>query len=402
MSAAIRLTVATLIGSAAALALVRPAAAQQANAANSADALETIIVTAQKRSEDVQTVPMSITTISQDELARQGATQLADFAGYVPGLQFFSLGTPGQAELSLRGIPPLGSSSTVATYLDETPLGSSGAYSNAAGNVLDMLPYDVQSFEVLRGPQGTLYGASSLGGLIKYVTRTPDLNHYSVHLGTDVFALDGADKAGLGGRISVNVPLLADKLAMSASFSRENTPGYIDNALTGARHQNDYSQQAARVALLWKPNEDLSVTVSGLQQKIIASNNSTVALTPGLVPVFGDFKYDNHMPERLDQTFNYFSATVDYNLGWADLVSATSYSNTRTDQIQDATLQYGVLFPLFGFPAGESAFYSDVQLRKTTEELRLTSKPGEHVEWLAGVFYTHENSQNNQLATAQL
>ncbi|MBV8805772.1 MAG: TonB-dependent receptor, partial [Sinobacteraceae bacterium] len=358
---------------------------------------------AQKRSEDVQTVPMSITTLGEQDLQRLHAEQLTDYAGYVPGLQMQASGTPAQGSISLRGISPIGNSSTVAMYLDETPLGSSSNFSNGASTVLDLLPYDIQGFEVLRGPQGTLYGASSLGGLLKYRTKAPDLEQFSGQVGTDVFSIDGGDKAGYQGRAAVNVPIVSGSLALRASFARQNTPGIIDNALSGARSQNPYSQQLTRIALLWKPTENISLSLSGIQQKIKADNNTYAALdATSLQPVYGKLKNDNIVPEPFAQDLDYFSATLNVNLGWADLISATGYSSTRTDTVTDATLIYGVVLPALGYPAGESTFNSDVRLRKTTEEVRLASKPGGTLEWLLGTFYTHENSQNDQLVSAQL
>jgi iron complex outermembrane recepter protein len=402
MSGVNRITVASLVG-AAALTWSQTSAADTPNTAGSdANVLEVIIVTAQKRSEDIQDVPVSMTSVSQEQLDQLHATQLTDFAGYVPGLQFASTGQPSQGSVSLRGISPLGSSATIATYLDETPLSSSSLYGNASSQVLDLLPFDLSSFEVLRGPQGTLYGASALGGLIKYVTKPPDLLSFSGRIGGDVFSEDGADKAGGGGHASVNVPLLPGTLGLTASFARENTPGVIDNAVTGEKDQNAYSQQVGRVAVLWKPSDDLSLTVTGIQQKIEADNNLNVALDPtSLRPIYGNLKNDNIVPETLDQDLDYFSATLNYNLGWGDLVSASSYSRTRTDTVTDATQIYGVLVPEFGGPTAKSGFDSDVELRKITEEVRLASKPSDTVEWLLGGFYSHENSQHNQVVTAQ-
>lgn len=393
----------TVILGAAAIAPVRAAMAQSAAAGSDQGAtLQEVVVTAQKRREDIQTVPISMTAIGQEALERLHATQLADFAGYIPSLQMEFNGTPAQGSISLRGIPPLGSGATIANYLDETPLNGSSLYGNASAAVLDLLPFDIQSVEVLRGPQGTLYGANALGGLIKYVTKLPDLDHVSGRLGGDTFSLDGAGKAGYGGHANINLPILPGRLAVSASFAREQTPGIIDNALSGAKSQNPYSEQVGRLALLWKPNDDISLSLSGIQQKVEADNNTYVALEPvSLQPIYGKLKNNNILAEPSTQDLDYFSATLNVNLGWADLVSATSYSNTRFDSVTDASLLYGVLFPVFGAPAGKSAFDLDVQLRKTTEEIRLASKPGDTFEWLVGGFYDHEGSENNQLVTAQ-
>ena len=114
--------------------------------------------------------------ISEEQIENLHATQLSDFQALVPGLYVSTNGAPGKTQVSLRGVAPLSSGATVGTYLDETPLGSSGIYQAANFFALDLLPYDIARIEVLRGPQGTLYGAGSMGGLIKYVTVAPDLS----------------------------------------------------------------------------------------------------------------------------------------------------------------------------------------------------------------------------------
>ncbi|MEP7243678.1 MAG: TonB-dependent receptor plug domain-containing protein, partial [Gammaproteobacteria bacterium] len=129
-------------------------------------------MTAQKRAENIQDVPISISVIRGDDLVKSGSAQLTDFAGYLPGLQVDNSGTPGRSTLSLRGIVPLGTNVTVGTYLDDAPLGSSSSHARASEYSLDLLPYDTERIEVLRGPQGTLYGASSIGGLIQIGSNT--------------------------------------------------------------------------------------------------------------------------------------------------------------------------------------------------------------------------------------
>src|SRR5256886_12620741 len=146
---------------------------------------ERVVVTAEKREENIQEVPSSISVINDVELDNLHATQLTDYAPYVPGFQVNSAGSPGQTTISLRGIADITSGATVATYIDETPMGSSGIYQRADINELDLLPYDIRRVEILRGPQGTLYGANSIGGLIKYVTIDPSLTAEEFHIGGD-------------------------------------------------------------------------------------------------------------------------------------------------------------------------------------------------------------------------
>ncbi len=372
------------------------------DAADSAT-LGTIIVTAEKRSEDVQQVPMSIGVIGETELENLHATQLTDYAGYIPGFTVVNGGSPGQAMLGIRGVSPLSAGSTVATYIDETPLGTSSNYGGGSTDVLDLLPYDFQSVEVLRGPQGTLYGAVALGGVLRYVTKQPDLDQWSWRVGADGFTTEGGSDAGYGGRFGFNAPIVAGQLALSASFARQDSPGYVDNVRTGEKDQDSFSQQVAHVQLLWQPSDKFSVKLQAIQSKIDTDSSSAVALDPiSLKPIYGDLKDDNYVPEPYKKDVNYYNATVNWDLGFADFVSATSYSDNTQHSVVDATLVYGVAFPAFGLPSpGISAVSYDLKLYKTTQEFRLTSKSDGPWEWLLGAFYTDENSKQNQAASAQ-
>lgn len=365
--------------------------------------LAPVIVTAQKRSEDVQKVPISISVIDNEQLEQFHATELADYAGYVPGLQMSSTGTPGLASIGIRGITPVGANATVAMYIDDTPMGSSSFYATAAGDVLDLLPYDVDSFQVFRGPQGTLWGAGALGGVIQYVTRQPDLEQTSLRIGGDVSSMTHSGDLGYGARASANLPLAPGQFALTASVSRQQTPGFIDNTRTGEQDQNGYSQSGGRVALRWKASEDLSASLSAIKYKVDADSNTTVALDPvTLKPVYAKDRNDNYVPEASKRDLDYFSATVNWNVGFADFVSATGYSHTGVHSLTDLSLQYGLLFPLLGLPSpGLSLFDQKLSLYKATQEFRLASKPGDHFEWLVGTFYTNENSRKYQDISAQ-
>ncbi|MEA3176622.1 MAG: iron complex outerrane recepter protein [Gammaproteobacteria bacterium] len=363
--------------------------------------LEEIVVTAQKRTEDVQDVPAAVTAISSQLLEDLHATQLTDVGGYVPSLQVNSAGTPGQTSLSIRGIAPVGPGATVATYIDDTPIGSSSAYGGGIAFALDLLPYDMQRIEVLRGPQGTLYGASSMGGLLKYVLTTPSLDHLEMHAGGDVFGMSSAGKAGGGGRMTLSGPVIDGKLGVTASYASEYTPGFIDNSVTGEADQNAYRQQSGRLGLLWSPSDALSVKLNALYQKTDAEGNGSIALdSTTLQPLVGGRNDNNLTPQPFEKDIQYFTAAIDYKLLWADFVSATSYSKTRTDQTQDASYTYGVAFPAFGFPAGTSQYRYVLHLKKYTQEFRLQSPTGAKLEWLGGLFWTYEDSGNYQSPTA--
>lgn len=365
--------------------------------------LGAVMVTAQKRSEDMRKVPASISVVSSDQLDKQHVSQLSDLAGSLPGVQIDTGGTPGRTSISLRGISSLGVGAVVGTYIDDTPLGSSANFARSSSYALDLLPYDIERIEVLRGPQGTLYGAGAMGGLLKYVTKDPDLTSFSGRIGGGVSTISGGSGNGWDGRATVNLPLIKDQLAITASLSQNSTPGYVDNVRTGQNGINDVNQRSARVAVLWQPNEDISLRMSALHQSIDASNKAIIALDPTTQqPLYGDQKSDKALPEPFSKRVNFYAATLNWSLPWADFVSATSYSTTSTHDLDDESVTYAPLFPLISnYPAGLSVFKLDLGLKKVTQEFRLSSKPGGNIEWLAGAFYTREVSSNYQVQTAQ-
>lgn len=376
--------------------------------------LEEVIVTAQKRVENVRDVPASISVLGGTQLENLHATNLLDYAAYVPGLAITPGGSPGQVGLSLRGLSPLSEAATVGTYIDDAPLGSSGSWGRSIRLGLDLLPYDVQRIEILRGPQGTLYGVNTLGGLLKYVMRAPDPNRFEARVGAEVSSIEGAGDAGWGARASVNVPIVDDKLALRASYFNQRTPGYINVAPTGRRDANTARQEGGRLALLWQATEDLSIKLSSVLQNIDSNEDAVVSLDSiTLTPLRGELSNTNDLPEVFRQKLQFHLANVSWNLGWADFVSVSSYARTTTRDDSDFSAPFGSLVPLFcgfvpGCPAqnaagrGLSAFLVDLEFEKYTQEFRLASaaQDEDRVDWLVGAFYTDEDSLNHQVITA--
>jgi outer membrane receptor protein involved in Fe transport len=369
--------------------------------------LSEVLVTAEKRTESVQNVPAAVSVVGGAELENLQAVQLTDYASYVSGLQVDSGGTPGQTQITLRGIDANGGGATVGTYIDDSPLGSSSLFAQGASYQLDLMPYDIERVEVLKGPQGTLYGASTMGGLVKYVLRAPDLKDFEARAGVDLFDIDGAGTLGRGVRATVNLPVIEDKLAIRASYSNRLTPGYIDDGATGAKNQNTDREQAGRLSVLWQIASKLSLKLTAMAQSVNADSASVetvsviplryvagapVGFSPG-APVDGDLT-DSHVPTlRYRQRMQFFSATLDWDLGWASLTSATSYSQALNDINFDLTPGFGGAIPDVtdgAVPAGLTPFYTRLDLYKTTEEVRLASPGGGPIEWLFGLFYTDE------------
>ncbi|MFC4313108.1 TonB-dependent receptor [Steroidobacter flavus] len=376
--------------------------------------IDEIVVTAQKRSESVQDVPVSVSAFAEEQLTRVHATQLQDYAAYMPGINITNGGSPGQTSITLRGIAPVGPGSVVGTYVDDTPLGASNNYARATGFALDLMPYDIERVEVLRGPQGTLYGAGSMGGLLKYVLKEPSADALEFRAGVEGSDVSGADDLGWGARAGVNVPL-GDTVALRASYFQQNTPGYIDNLYTGKQDMNELEQSGGRLALKWQINENASLKIGGMWQRLDSDNNGSMAL--GLTSVdpyrgtrsFGDLGTSIPNEEPFSKDVDYYSATLNWGLGWGEFVSATSYSKTHTSQTQDASITFGAFFPIYSvllelpgapFDPGLAKFNITLDHEKWTQEFRLASSGEGAIQWRIGAFYTEEDSKNEQIVDA--
>jgi len=382
-----------------------PAMAQDSSAPPLADdpasatTLDMVVVTANKRVENVREVAASISVIGERQLENMGANSLSDYANLIPGLQVQNSGSPGLTRVSLRGIAALSSGATVATYIDEVPVGSSGIYQGASSLMLDLLPYDISRIEVLRGPQGTLYGAGAIGGLLKYVTRAPETSGEEVRLGLGLRSVNGGEQ-GWNARFGASLPLQPDRLGLRVSFARNSIPGFTDNAVDGRENINDGEQIGARAALSWD-GDAFDADLSMLHQRIRSDDRAGVALDGTTqAPLFGEDDDLAWQPRPFAKDLTLFSLSVDWDLGWGNFISATGWSETDTlDQI-DSSIQFGeVADGLLGLPEPGSSFvrYS-FGLDKFTQELRLASKGGGTFEWMVGAFYTKEDALQSQFA----
>ncbi|QRN55336.1 TonB-dependent receptor [Dyella caseinilytica] len=363
--------------------------------------LGTVIVTANKREERLQDVPMAVSVVSDTQLERENATSFTDYASQVPGLNIISSGE-GWTQLVLRGITS-GSrqpNATVGTYIDDTPYGSSTVY--AAGSMLtpDIDPNDLERIEVLRGPQGTLYGSNTLGGLVKFVTAPPDTTQASARVGVDTSSIAGGG-SGYGTHATVNIPLIANTLALRVNVYDRDDPGYIRNITTGQSDIDKAKVSGSRAQLLWTPNDKVSVRFSALAQNLRSDGlaNQGIDINPAtLQPIYG---WPNQARAAGTGMFKIkyrlYDLSVNADFGWAKLVSTTSYGTLRFNENTDITDLYGpVLNPIFGLTNGGYSEYQPIALNKVTQELRLQSPADQTWEWRAGAFFTHEHTTDNQ------
>lgn len=371
-----------------------------------------VIVTANKRAENVRTVAAAVSVVKGDSLVLQKREQLVDYVANMPGVTVNSMGSAGQSSITVRGIPPLTTGSKVATYIDEAPLGSSGIWAAQSAFQLDLLPFDLDRIELLRGPQGTLYGASAMGGLLKYVLLTPNTHRFEGEAGVDLSAVDGAGQTGETVQGRVNLPIKDDVLAVSLSGFYESTPGYIDNVYDGRSDVNPNRRYGGRAALVFKPTDTLTIKLNALSQSIDSRDDATISLLnpdQAVQPDGSILVRGGKSPGRLseDKAFlapfrsdvDFYSGTVDWNPGAVDFISATSWSHDQIVHVADDSLSFGSYFPLFGIPAGLVRSTLDLQLDKFTQEFRVSTPADKPVSGLLGVFYTNERATNDQLVS---
>jgi iron complex outermembrane receptor protein len=358
--------------------------------------LEEIVVTAQKREERLIDTPQSVSVLSADSLAKLGATQFRDFANTVPGLNF-QTGGAGFNQLSLRGVTTgYDITPSVGNVVDDVPYGSSSAFARGAQLALDVGLFDIDRIEVLRGPQGTLYGASTMGGLIKYVTKQPNANRFGVDIQTGISdTKDGG--VSYVGAAAVNLPLVADEAAVRASGFYSRDGGYIDDVALNRQDVNRSNIYGGRFDLLLTPNDALTVGFGAVIQDISRDGTATSDYTLDRVPVYGRLDQFRLIPETFDQRFRLVSGTANYDFGPVKLTSVSSYQTIRSNFIVDDSPNLVPILQLF-FGRSYSAVEvgNDVSTDKFTQEVRLASDNSGPMEWLIGGFYTHEISDNHQ------
>ncbi|WP_404712992.1 TonB-dependent receptor [Sphingomonas sp. MMS24-J13] len=386
---------AVLLASGAAIALASPSPAE--TSAADGDQQGEIVVTAQKREERLIDVPQSVSVLTPQALEAVHAERFADYFTRLPSANIVE-DQAGQTRLILRGINTGGVGATVATYVDETPYGSATSLANGAILTPDIDPFDLKRVEVLRGPQGTLYGANSLGGLVKYVTVAPstDAIHFAGEAGVE--SVDHGS-TGWSGRAALNLPV-GDAIAIRGSGFYRHDPGYIDDPKLGS-DVNDGKTYGGRVSLLVKPTDRLTLRGTAFLENIRSNGSNTIdvdAVT--LTPIVGRLAHSRTVAEPNNVDYRIYNATAAYDLGSVNLISSSSWGTLDQAAIQDASGLYGpLLTDAFGQPLGALVNQGVLQ-RRFTEEVRLASSGKRRFEWTVGGFYTRERNAIDQTLDA--
>ena len=399
MNTNLRLRPASLVATAVALALAQGAIAQEAPTA-----LGEITVTARKRAESLQDVPFAISARTGEALQAAGAQNIEDVSRNVAGLSVQNLG-PGQSQVGIRGISAgkidrdlAGVKEQVGVYMDESVISLSLFTPD-----LDL--YDLSRVEVLRGPQGTLFGSGSLAGTVRYISNQPDL---SDGYGDFEVGLNTISGGGDGGfiRSMFNVPL-GDRAALRVVGYFNELPGYIDARGPGGaldENVNDGQRQGGRVALRWELTDNISVTprviyqdvnINGFNRQdvwnILANPFTTTEPRVNL----GEREQYRQLEEEFDEEFFLGDLTMDFDFGPAVLTSVSSVTNRNLLVSRDATqltgsVTFDILFP--GATSDQVRLNSNLrdntEVEVFTQELRLASDYDGRFQWVLGGFYS--------------
>jgi iron complex outermembrane receptor protein len=380
--------------------------------------LEEIVVTAEKRESTVQATPIAMTALSAGDLAAENVGSIQDLVGAIPGISLRTAG-PGQTEYEMRGLGSAGGSvATVGFYIDETPLSASAVALNGR-TVIDADLFDLNRTEVLRGPQGTLYGAGSMGGTIKLVTNPPKLHAFEGEAAVDASQTTGGSTNGRGS-LMLNLPI-GDIAALRVVTTGKYISGWIDRKVIAAGqfpfptnfgncgvyycnrgdvqdapvaedHKNSNLERfvSTRAALLVQPADALSITGNFMYQRIDADGYNNYQAT-GTSPIGNEAIYQPYdIKEPYYDAFHMFSLKVSYDMAFANLTSASSYWQRDVYQATDST---EALQNIFNYTAFVPNLYSENDRTwQVAQELRLTSRGEGDFQWVGGLYYSDLHS----------
>ncbi len=357
--------------------------------------IDEIVVTAQKRSESLQTVPVSITALPAKELEQRAVESFADYGSSIPNLGFGASGDGGSASrtISIRGV---GGDGTTGFYLDETPLPDS----------LDPRIVDIDRIEVLRGPQGTLYGARSMGGTVRLLTKQPDTNVFSTAVHAGLSSTRHTNSPNWLGDGVVNVPLVSDKLALRAIGFYERDAGFFKRRFPATPGGDDLTtvNNVARsevmggsLAMLWKATDALSIT-----PRILYQSNG-----------YNGFPYADATPEHLKPTnlvqsrlfdlqeggndrWILYSLGIRYALPFGELISSTSYFERNIFEHEDQSEYLAqTYFTPAGLPPIPSQIVEIKPYHRFVQEIRFVSQLSGDVQFVAGAYFATTGSQSS-------
>lgn len=378
-----------------------------------AGAMEAVTVTSTRRATSIMRVPVSVAAYNQAYLDMKGAKTIQDVLRFTPGLTF----DPTSKTPVVRGLASSAGSATTGIYLDDTPIQIRNLGFSAENTVPQL--FDMERVEVLRGPQGTLFGAGAEGGAVRYITPAPNLHKYTSYARADVSASQyGAPTYDLG--VALGGPIIKDKLAFRVSAERQGQGGYIDHLdyRTGKKtdkNTNNDDVNVFRGSVLVKPIENLSITPSIMyQQRLVGDSDTYFA---GLSNP-GKSEYRTNSPEYQQNTDRFYlpSLNIKYDIGNVSLISNTAYLHRNNitgyngtlyqlsyyNEFLDGSSPYYPLLTQQGINPNTPYYYGPSrvlnQQRNFTEEFRVQSRNpvANRLMWVAGVYYQNDKQMSSE------
>jgi outer membrane receptor protein involved in Fe transport len=359
-------------------------------------AIAEVVVTAQKIEQRLQDVPLSISAVTAADITHKDVTSLADLQYSVPGLSIS--GEPGQQFISIRGVSNANGEALVGEYIDEMAVTADKVELGGDSTQLDVRLLDMARVEVLRGPQGTLYGQGSMGGTIRYITHDPDLKDFSASLeGEGGSITHGSDSYKANG--VVNLPLIQETLGLRLVAGYERDAGWIDDSVTGQSNINGIDFKTFRAKLLARPTDNLEISFLYLHQDTDQDyqdyDYGTYGVDPSAVESYNRDRYD------------LFNGIVKYDFGAVKVLETAGYLDRTSNLQSDLT---GSFLPFlqapppagFGLPPGfitQIPFGVSSAQRLLTDELRFSSQDQGRFNWTGGLYYRHSDADFNDVTS---
>ena len=359
--------------------LAQPAPpAEDTTESGQAQRLDDIVVTATKRAQSVRDIPVSINALQGDELEKIGAREMKDFLDQVPGISLQEESADKPRKIAIRGVGPSDAANqTTGILFGDVPL--TDPYGTLA--IADIDPFDLRTVEILKGPQGTLFGASALNGAIRYVPNEPEFEQWQGKLFVDWVDVAEGD-SGTSYGVMLNAPI-GETAALRASGVYQNVPGVIDIRTANRPEQRDADSAqkwTGRAQLRWQATERFGLNLSYLHQERDVDQMSFVTNDEARLE-----REDAPRPNEVNLVFDVASIDARYAFDWATLVSVTGYQMKDTLFDLDASYTLAEPLALLGIPSVGA--YKTSTASGLTQELRLVSPDGGRWNWMAGLFY---------------
>ena len=348
-----------------------------------------IIVTAQKREQRLIDVPVGISVVGAADLATRNIQSVNDLSYYVPGLSLRYDG-PGSSQIFMRGAANIrGSDALVASYMDEVPVTLTGGYRQ-----IDLRALDLDRVEVLKGPQGTLYGQGAMAGTVRYVTKDPSLTKIEGFVRGDLSIIDqGSINPKVSG--AVGVPIISDVLAVRIAGDWEHGGGWIDQPGLGIHNGNNENIRNLRAKFLFRPSPDFDATATIMNYRMNSRFGLGYETDERTRPVPLSPDYDL-LPPRKDRA-QVYNLAMNYHLPFATITSSTSYVKLNRDYVTTYIAGPGTTTAGLG---NEGFDGNHDRAHQFTQEVRLTAPKSSKLQYTLGAFYkdAHGNLDDNGIS----